>query len=79
MGLVGGFFDAVGGGGWGAVVTSTLLGSGAEPRQASGTTNAAEFFVATAISAAFVAALLSGHWEATGLAIWQGAVLAGLS
>ncbi len=67
LGLVGGFFDAVGGGGWGPVVTSTLLGSGAEPRQAIGTTNAAEFFVAGAISATFVAAIVSGHWDATGL------------
>ena len=33
LGLTGGFFDAVGGGGWGPVVTSTLLGSGADPRK----------------------------------------------
>ena len=67
LGLVGGFFDSVGGGGWGPVVTSTLLGSGADPRKAIGTTNAAELFVATAISAAFLSALLSGHWETDGL------------
>lgn len=67
LGFIGGFFDAIGGGGWGPVVTSTLMGSGAEPRQAIGTTNAAEFFVASAISATFVGAILSGHWEATGL------------
>ncbi|MFZ4607758.1 MAG: sulfite exporter TauE/SafE family protein [Caulobacter sp.] len=80
LGLVGGFFDAVGGGGWGPVVTSTLLGSGADPRQAIGTTNAAEFFVAAAISATFVSALLTGHWEATGLLdhIWSvGGLIAG--
>ncbi len=40
LGGVGGFFDAVGGGGWGPVVTSTLLGSGADPRQAIGTSAA---------------------------------------
>ena len=67
LGLVGGFFDSVGGGGWGPVVTSTLLGSGADPRKAIGTTNAAELFVASAISAAFLSALLSGHWETDGL------------
>lgn len=67
LGVLGGFFDAVGGGGWGPVVTSTLLGSGADPRKAIGTTNAAEFFVATAVSAAFLSALLSGHWETDGL------------
>ena len=57
----------VGGGGWGPVVTSTLLGSGADPRKAIGTTNAAEAFVAAAVSAAFLAALVSGHWETDGL------------
>jgi uncharacterized membrane protein YfcA len=67
LGLTGGFFDAVGGGGWGPVVTSTLLGSGADPRKAIGTTNAAEAFVAAAVSAAFLAALVSGHWETDGL------------
>lgn len=73
LGLVGGFFDAVGGGGWGPVVTSTLLGSGADPRKAIGTTNAAEAFVAAAVSAAFLAALVSGHWETEDLAqhLWS--------
>lgn len=67
LGFVGGFFDSIGGGGWGPVVTSTLLGSGADPRKAIGTTNAAEMFVAAAVSAAFLGALLSGHWETEGL------------
>ena len=73
LGLVGGFFDAVGGGGWGPVVTSTLLGTGADPRKAIGTTNAAEAFVAAAVSAAFLAALVSGHWETDDLAqhLWS--------
>lgn len=67
LGLTGGFLDAVGGGGWGPVVTSTLLGTGADPRKAIGTTNTAEAFVAAAVSAAFLAALVSGHWETEGL------------
>jgi uncharacterized protein len=67
LGLTGGFFDSIGGGGWGPVVTSTLLGTGADPRKAIGTTNGAEFFVAAAVSAAFLAALLSGHWQTEGL------------
>ncbi|MFN3512508.1 MAG: sulfite exporter TauE/SafE family protein [Phenylobacterium sp.] len=67
LGLAGGFFDAVGGGGWGPVVTSTLLGSGADPRKAIGTTNAAEAFVAAAVSAAFLSALVTGHWKTEGL------------
>jgi uncharacterized membrane protein YfcA len=75
LGLVGGFFDAVGGGGWGPVVTSTLLGSGADPRKAIGTTNAAEAFVAAAVSAAFIAALVSGHWKTDDLAQHMWSVL----
>jgi len=68
VGLFGGFFDAVGGGGWGPVVTSTLIGSGTNARHAVGTTNTAEFFVAVAISAAFLGALVTGRWqEAEGL------------
>ncbi len=77
LGLVGGFFDAIGGGGWGPVVTSSLMGAGADPRKAIGTTNTAEMFVAAATSAAFLGALLSGHWKTEGLGglAWQ---LAGL-
>ncbi len=77
LGLVGGFFDAIGGGGWGPVVTSSLMGAGADPRKAIGTTNTAEVFVAAATSAAFLGALLSGHWETEGLRglLWS---LAGL-
>jgi uncharacterized protein len=80
LGLVGGFFDAVGGGGWGPVVTSTLLGRGTDPRQAIGTTNTAEFFVAVAISATFLAALLTGKWTGEGLGghLWSiGGLIAG--
>jgi uncharacterized membrane protein YfcA len=66
IGLIGGFADAAGGGGWGSTVTSTLVGAGKEPRMAVGTANAAEFFVTTAISAAFLAALLTGRWDEAG-------------
>lgn len=62
LGLVGGFADAVGGGGWGPTVASTMMGAGLEPRQAVGTVNTAEFFVTGAISAAFVYALITGRW-----------------
>lgn len=82
LGLVGGFFDAVGGGGWGPVVTSTLLSSGADPRKAIGTTNTAELFVAIAVSASFLGAFLSGHWRTTEIAdhLWSvaGLILGGL-
>lgn len=64
LGLVGGFLDAIGGGGWGPMVTSSLIATGDEPRRSVGTVNAAEFFVAASISAAFIAALdLRGLWH----------------
>ncbi len=65
LGLVGGFLDAAGGGGWGPVVTSNLLVQGASPRQTIGTVNTAEFFVTTTISATFITQL---GWEAFTLA-----------
>ena len=54
LGLVGGFLDAVGGGGWGPVVTSNLLVQGAEPRKIVGTVNSVEFFLTLAVSATFI-------------------------
>jgi len=57
LGLVGGFLDAAGGGGWGAVVTSNLLVQGASPRKAIGTVSTSEFFLTVTISATFIAAL----------------------
>jgi uncharacterized membrane protein YfcA len=53
LGLFGGFLDAVGGGGWGPLVTSSLLGQGTTPRYAIGTVNLAEFFVTLTISTTF--------------------------
>jgi uncharacterized protein len=57
LGLIGGFLDAVGGGGWGPVVTSNLLVQGSVPRTTIGTVNTAEFFLTVSISAAFIANL----------------------
>ena len=76
LGLAGGFLDAAGGGGWGAIVTSNLLVQGSNPRKTIGTVNTAEFFLTVTISITFIAAL---GWEAftiatTGLLI--GGVLA---
>lgn len=57
LGLVGGFLDAAGGGGWGPVVTSNLLVQGTEPRKTIGTVNTAEFILTTTISLTFIATL----------------------
>mgnify|MGYP004524153647 CR=1 FL=1 len=66
MGAAGGFLDAVGGGGWGPIVTTGLLGAGSPPRYVVGTVNAAEFLITLSVSIAFVTALLTGHWEDAG-------------
>ena len=65
LGLVGGFLDAAGGGGWGPIVTSNLLVQGASPRKTIGTVNTAEFFLTVTISATFITQL---GWEALTLA-----------
>jgi hypothetical protein len=78
LGLVGGFFDAIGGGGWGPIVTSTLVADGHDPRFTVGSVNASEFFVTTAQSVAFIAILgsvLLQHW-ATIVGLLVGGVLA---
>jgi len=63
LGLVGGFLDAIGGGGWGPMVTSTLIGSGHAPRKVIGSVNAAEFFITVAVSTTFFIELASTHLE----------------
>ncbi|MGQ0533600.1 MAG: sulfite exporter TauE/SafE family protein [Caulobacteraceae bacterium] len=62
LGLVGGFLDAAGGGGWGPIVTTTLLGRGHSARNAVGSVSMSEFLVTVAISASFFLALGSVRW-----------------
>ncbi|GGG44750.1 hypothetical protein GCM10010964_35170 [Caldovatus sediminis] len=57
LGFCGGALDAMGGGGWGAIVTTTLIGQGTLPRVAIGSANLAEFFVALTISITFLATI----------------------
>jgi uncharacterized protein len=62
VGATGGFLDAIGGGGWGPLVTSTLVATGGQPRRTIGSVNAAEFFITVAISATFFTQLdLAGY------------------
>ena len=65
LGLLGGFLDASGGGGWGPVVTSNLLLQGGEPRKIIGTVNTAEFLLTAAVSVTFI---LNLGWETFTLA-----------
>lgn len=68
LGLTGGFLDAAGGGGWGPIVTTGLLGAGGAPRYVIGTVNAAEFLITTSVSLTFIIAIATGHWaDAEGL------------
>jgi len=73
LALAGGFVDAVGGGGWGPVVTTSLLSSGQDPRSTIGSVNAAEFFLAITGGISF--ALLGGFTTWTTIA---GLVFGGL-
>jgi uncharacterized protein len=75
LGLVGGFLDAVGGGGWGPMVTSTLIGSGYAPRQVVGSVSAAEFFVTVAVATTFFIELGAAHFQHI-LALVTGGLLA---
>jgi uncharacterized membrane protein YfcA len=84
VGLVGGALDAIGGGGWGPVGTTSLLSSGrVSPRRAVGSVSASEFVVAVGgslgflsalgsagIHVGFVVALLAGGVVAAPLAAW---------
>jgi uncharacterized membrane protein YfcA len=53
VGFLGGLLDAMGGGGWGPIVTTSLIARGKEPRLAIGSVNLAEFFVTVAQAATF--------------------------
>jgi uncharacterized membrane protein YfcA len=57
VGTGGGVLDAMGGGGWGPVVTGSLIGRGHNPRRVIGSTNLTEFLVTTIISATFIITL----------------------
>lgn len=57
LGLIGGFLDAAGGGGYGPVVTSNLLVQGGSPRKVIGSVNTSEFFLTVTVSATFIATL----------------------
>jgi uncharacterized protein len=78
LGAAGGFLDAAGGGGWGPIVTTGLLGAGGAPRYVIGTVSAAEFLITTAVSIAFLTALLTGHWAGAGGVIENLGPVAGL-
>ena len=69
LGFSGGFIDAAGGGGWGPVVTPTLMTTtNMAPRKIIGTVSAAEFIVAVSASVGFLLNInkLNMNWSIVG-------------
>lgn len=63
LGLTGGFFDAIGGGGWGPIVTTSLIARGNNPRKTVGSVNLSEFAVTLAQSITFLLTIGLTHWQ----------------
>ncbi|RZK32454.1 MAG: hypothetical protein EOO63_01300 [Hymenobacter sp.] len=59
----GGFLDSFGGGGWGPLVTSTLIANGRTPNYVIGTVSLVEFFVTFASAVTFFSILGLSHWQ----------------
>jgi uncharacterized membrane protein YfcA len=79
LGLIAGFLDAAGGGGWGPISTPTLLSSGRmEPRKIIGTVDTSEFLVALSASIGFLFALSFAQipWTVVGALLLGGVIAA---
>jgi len=75
LGFFGGFMDAVGGGGWGSIVLSTLIAGGRSPRFSLGTVKVTRFFIALMSSLTFFTMLNFVNWQAV-LGLVLGSALA---
>ncbi len=73
LALVGGFMDSAGGGGWGPIVTTNLIGSGQDPRSTIGSVNFAEFFLTLSTAGFFTIFITSNPWVSV-----AGLILGGL-
>ncbi|MDB5232506.1 MAG: transporter permease [Chitinophagaceae bacterium] len=60
---VGGFLDSFGGGGWGPIVTSSIISKGRSPRYTVGSVSLTEFFVTIASAATFFITVGISHWN----------------
>ena len=60
---VGGFLDSFGGGGWGPIVTSTLISKGRSPKYTIGSVNLTEFFITLASALTFFVTVGIGYWN----------------
>lgn len=75
LAFFGAFVDAIGGGGWGPIVGSTLLARGNPFRETVGSVNAVEFFVTFSASLGFLLGIGLDHWSII-LSLAAGGVLA---
>lgn len=75
LAAVGGFFDSFGGGGWGPIVTTTLINNGRSHKYVIGSVSLTEFFVTLASAFSFFAMIGVSHWQ-TILALIIGGLLA---
>ncbi len=71
----GGFFDSVGGGGWGPIVTSTLINNGRSHKYVIGSVSLTEFFVTLVSAITFFFAAGISHWQMI-FALMLGSVIA---
>lgn len=79
LGFLGGFVDVIGGGGWGPVVTSTLVLRGNQTHIVVGSINFAKFFVALVESATLIILLKNPQWNIIGGLIIGGVLAAPLA
>ncbi len=63
LAAAGGFLDAAGGGGWGPIVTSTLVAGGRDLRYTIGSAHAARFFVALMATITYLFLIGISHWQ----------------
>ena len=63
LGLVGGFIDSFGGGGWGPLVTGTFIKNGHTPRYVIGTSTVAKFMLTLASAITFIFTVGIHHWN----------------
>jgi uncharacterized membrane protein YfcA len=63
LAFLGGLCDAIGGGGWGPIVTSNIIHQGKNPRETIGTVNTAEFFIAFFSTGVFILIVGVESWQ----------------
>ena len=75
----GGFLDSFGGGGWGPIVSSTLITKGRTPKYVVGSVSLTEFFVTLASAFTFFTLIGVQHWQVILALVLGGLVAAPLA